>query len=110
MGLTKKKRREIEERRRAKVGKRCVTCGSRFELTLHHTQDPHLSRRNPKKGQETVVLCATCHFLEDHWKMMACYENAMLKKYDKIMSEWETHWRRVDGRRNLKEQEILSHV
>jgi hypothetical protein len=67
------------------LGGKCARCGSEFELQLHHVGGEHLSheekKRHPDYKERLEVLCATCHFLEDHEKMLHCCAKAELKRY-----------------------------
>lgn len=68
------------------MDEKCVRCGSRYELTEHHDRQLHLNRKE-KTDNHKVVLCATCHYLADYWKMFNCYHKALLKKYNQRMKK-----------------------
>jgi hypothetical protein len=100
MGLTNAAKERIAWRRAQKEGKTCATCGSAFELTLQHREDQHLNNRqkmlDPVARAKVVVLCATCHFIEDSEKMLLCYPRASLRKYQQQCDEeWARYERLV---------------
>lgn len=95
MVLTKAKKERMKQNHDLKLGKKCEVCGSEFELQLHHDKDPQLPRTDPKKDGHVIVLCATCHFQEDFWKIMATYSRARMRKYDKQCAELETYFKRI---------------
>ena len=95
--MTKSKtlREKLKKNYEMKLGKRCEMCGSEFELQLHHDKDPHLPRRDPQKDDHVIVLCATCHELEDSYKMLSCYPKTMLRKYEQQCQELENHFKKL---------------
>lgn len=82
MVLTKRRREQILWRKNRLAGARCETCNSEFELTLQHGNVPNkVARLDDEAYRNVRILCATCHFLEDHDKMYKCKPKAQLRKY-----------------------------
>ena len=73
--------RVLISRRRKKFleGKACEHCGSKFDLTVDHMVDAHLSRLNPQKRAIVQVLCRTCHFIKDHDQSMWFEQEGFLR-------------------------------
>ena len=79
-------------------GKTCEHCGSAFDLTIHHPRDKFIPHKEKLLDEKTafngiVVLCRTCHELEDFDKTMQFYFRAAERRYSEKMYGWEKRWK-----------------
>lgn len=99
MVMTNRMKRLQEWKKNFKQGKRCEYCGTEFDLTLQHDDIPNkVARSDDVLFMTCRILCATCHFLEDHEKMYACKFKAELKRYDKQCADMKRLYDRIERR------------